>query len=239
MANHPKALAHGPIQEIFPDVFQVVGTFRFGPGITIPRTMTVVREGGELTLLNAVRLSDEGHAELDKLGKVRHLVKVGDMHGADHPFLVERYRPTLHACAGARHAEGVVAEGKLDDGAPLHLAGSRGFVFRVPARPEAAVLLEREGGILITCDSVQHWTTLDDCSWLARPILRGMGWKVGCALIGPGWRKQFEPKGAGFKPDFDRLLTLEFRHLLSAHFAPLKDRAKDEVTKAVAQAYPS
>jgi len=64
---------HGEIDEIFPDVFLVRGTFRAGPGISFGRNMVVLREGDALTLANSVRLSPEGERALERLGTVRHL----------------------------------------------------------------------------------------------------------------------------------------------------------------------
>ena len=43
------------------------------------RTMTVVRSGSELALINAVRLDPAGERELRKLGAVKHVVTLGYM----------------------------------------------------------------------------------------------------------------------------------------------------------------
>ena len=51
----PAAQPHGPLVEVFPDVWQVTGSFGFGPGLRIPRNMTVVRQGDELVIVNTVR----------------------------------------------------------------------------------------------------------------------------------------------------------------------------------------
>lgn len=56
MADFLPALSHGPITEPLPGIYQVVGSFRFGPGVTITRNMTIVKQGEELVLLNSVRL---------------------------------------------------------------------------------------------------------------------------------------------------------------------------------------
>ena len=57
MPPFPPALPHGALTEVFQNVFVVTGSFRFGPGLNITRNMTVVREGGELTIVNSVRLT--------------------------------------------------------------------------------------------------------------------------------------------------------------------------------------
>ena len=76
-------MSHGPFEAIFPDLFRVEGQFELLRGVRIGRNMIVVREGSDLTLINAVRLTPEGEAELEALGTVRHLVKIGAFHDAD------------------------------------------------------------------------------------------------------------------------------------------------------------
>ena len=96
MAQFPPALPHGPIEEVFPDVFFVSGameTVLQGMEWKFSRNMTVVREGDRLIIINSVRLSDEGLAELDRLGRVTDVVRLGSLHGRDDPFYVDRYDP--------------------------------------------------------------------------------------------------------------------------------------------------
>ena len=86
MSAFAETLPHGDIDEIFPDVFLVRGTFRAGPGLSFGRNMIVLREGDALTLVNSVRLSPEGERALDRLGTVRHLVRLGFFHTRDDPY---------------------------------------------------------------------------------------------------------------------------------------------------------
>ena len=63
MSDYPDAMPHGPLEEVFPDVFFVTGTMRgefFGSTWQFSRNMTVVREGDDLTIVNSVRLGDDG-----------------------------------------------------------------------------------------------------------------------------------------------------------------------------------
>jgi len=63
MSAFADPLPHGGIDEIFPDVFLVHGTFRSGPGISFGRNMIVLREGDTLTVVNAVRLTPDGRPQ--------------------------------------------------------------------------------------------------------------------------------------------------------------------------------
>ena len=164
-------------------------------------------------------------------------MKLGHFHGMDDPYYVKKYSPVVWAAKDAVHKPGVTTDELLASGASLPVPRSELFVFERSTKPEACLLLKRDDGILVTCDSLQNWGDFGGCSLLGRLMMRAMGFG-GAARIGPGWRKAFEPKDdKGFAPDFERLLTLSFRHLLPAHGYPLKDDAKQAVTARVAEAY--
>jgi hypothetical protein len=234
----PAALAHGPLEEPFDGIFTVRGTSRFAPLVAITRNMIIVRHGGELTLIGTVRLSPSGERELERLGTVRHLVKLGHFHGMDDPYYVKRYSPVVWATKDALHKPGVATTEVLAPGTPGPL-GSEVFVFERADKPEACLVLPRDGGILVTCDSIQNWGDFAGCTALAKLIGRAFGF-AGAPQIGPGWRRFTEPKDEdGFRPDFERLLALPFRHLLPAHGVPLRDGAKEALAARVAKTYPS
>ncbi len=231
MTDFPAALPHGPITEVFPDVFLVTGSFRFAPGLTITRNMVVVRQGGELVLVGSVRLSPEGEARLAELGKVTHVLRIGAFHGIDDPYTKQRFGAQLWAPPGTKPRGGVAAEQELRPGhSPLE--GAQVFAFERGRQPEVAILLEREGGILLTCDSYQNWTTFDGCSLLGRVMMKAMGF--GPALIGGPWLKAMGPE---VRADFDRLIEVPFRHLLSAHGTPLRDSAQEGLKRAIAHRF--
>lgn len=227
MSELPPALPHGPIEEVFPDVFQVRGGFRFMPALSITRNMTIVRQGGELTVVNSVRLTDAGERELEKLGKVTHVVRIGAFHGADDPWFVRRFGASLWAPAGLSPKGNVTHDHELKPGnSPIE--GSSVFLFERGQKPEAALVLERDGGILLTCDSFQNWTTFDGCSPAGKVMMRVMGF--GPTLIGGPWLKYMGPEIRG---DFDRLAKVSFKHLAPAHGTVLRDVAAAGLEKAM------
>lgn len=229
---------HGALETAFPDVFVVFGTNKTshaGIDFQTSRTMTVVREAGALTLLNTVRLDDEGLRALESLGEVRHVVRLGAFHGRDDPFYCDRYGATLWALPYATHADGRATDRALVEGEPLPLADGATFVFTSASFPEAAVLLAREGGILITCDAIQNWTHVDrffspDCGamFTAQGLIRP-------ANIPSTWIGACKPR----VDDFQRLLALPFRHLITAHGEPLRDEAHARVAASVAATFAS
>lgn len=227
MSQRPAPLPHGDLTEIFPDVFFVTGGIRFMPGVIGTRNMTVVRQGGDLVVINSVRLDAEGEAKLDALGKVKHVVRVGFFHGLDDPYYVERYGAQLWVPPRVE-APGAKVLGR--DGCPVE--GAPVFVFEKGKEGEVALVLPRDGGVLVTCDSYQNWTTFEGCTFLCRLMLGAMGF--GPRIVGGPWVKRM---GAAVREDFHRLLQLPFVHLAPAHGTVIRDGAKEGLREAIAKRF--
>ena len=163
MADLPELLPHDELQQVFPDVFTVKGQMGVGPGgaIKISRNMTVVREGEALTLLNVIRLNEEGLAALGALGTVTHIVKLGSFHGRDDSFYIQRHPgASMWAPPGMPHDRGVVTDRELGSYS-VPISDAEYFLFETSSTVEALLRLDREGGILISCDSLQNWGAPD------------------------------------------------------------------------------
>lgn len=226
MCNQQNIVNHGEIQKIFDDVFFVTGTMKnefFGSMWQFSRNMTIVREDGKLTIFNSVRLDDEGLKELDKLGKVVNVVRIGDMHGIDDPFYVDRYKAKFWA-----HPE-MTIESPLKIDHPLVLEGELPikdaslFVFNTVQRPECIIRLDREGGIMIACDSLQNWVAPDE--FFDESTIKTMTEMnfFQPANLGPAWMHVSQPQAE----DFIRLKELPFKHALCGHGEPLLLNAQE------------
>jgi hypothetical protein len=241
---HPPAFAHGELREIFPDIFFVTGTIRM-PGrvpVSFSRNMTVVREGERLVLINSLRLDDEGLKRLDALGKVTDVVHIAALHGMDDPFYKERYGAKVSVVKGQRYVSGfnvnaietyLTPDAELDARAALPLSGARVYVIG-STPPEGLLLLEREGGVLVSGDCLQNWQTPDRYfSFVGRLVMRAMGF-IKPHNVGPAWLKRTKPPAA----DLRGLLELPFEHVLPAHGsavigdAKAKYRARIEASSA-------
>lgn len=218
------AMPHGKIQEVFKDVFFVSGTMKgefFGTMWQFSRNMTLVREDGNLTILNSVRLTDEGLEALDKLGKVVNVVRLGDMHGIDDAFYVDRYKATFWALPGMREKDGLKVDKELLPGGEMPFHNASLFVFETTKRPECIIRLDREGGIMIACDSLQNWVEPD--SFFDEATISTMQQMnfFRPANLGPAWMFESEPGAA----DFVRLKEIPFEHALCGHGYPMVNNA--------------
>lgn len=236
MSELAPALPHGDIQQVFADVFFVTGTMQtmlMGAHWHFSRNMTIVREGSSLTLINTVRLNDAGLAQLDALGTVTNVVKIGALHGLDDAFYKERYGATVWAPAGMPHQNGVVTDKLLTPGGEMPFAGASVFVFEATKLPECIVRIDREGGILVACDALQNWVGPDAFfSEESRKMMTDMGF-FQTANIGPVWMKVNEPQAQ----DFVRLRELSFRHVLCGHGVPLRDTAREAFQARFSQVF--
>lgn len=233
-APHPAPPPHRPITEFCEGLFYVTGSFTLGPGIRFERNMIIVKEGEALTLINAVRLSDAGEAALAALGTVTHLVKLGWAHDRDDPYYMETFSPTFWAPPGVSHRVPLSVDRELTEDGELPVPGARLLRFRNGAKPEVALVLPHAGGVLITCDAVQNQVDWSRYSLMAKLMMPIIGFRRVRAGIGPPWRKAMTVKGgASLKADFERLVEMEFQHLLPGHGPPLRDTANADLRATI------
>ncbi len=230
---------HGDIREIFKDVFFLTGTNKIhhdGADIQTSRNMIIIRNGSELTLINTVRLSEEGLKKLDRLGKVTNIVRIGAFHGRDDAFYKSQYPDAqLWTLKGMTYDNGLKSDRDLIPEGAMLFPNSSLFVFETSALPEGILHIEQDGGILISCDSIQNITSIDEFYNLATAESFKNQGLIKPANISPIWLGATHTNAT----DFYRLLkTKTFRHLLTAHGEPLMNTAFEQVTATYARTFP-
>ena len=236
MAYAP-AYPHDPIEEIAPDVFMVRGSVRMNALMRITRNMAIVRHAGELSLANPIRLSADGERQLRDLGDVKRILRLGPMHGLDDPYYVDEFRAELWAPGESEAYPEPKADQLLTPGAELPFPDAELFCIEGSVQPEVMLLLRKAGGLLLTCDAIQHYGDYRHNTMLARLLMPLIGFPK-TTVVGPIWLKVMTPEGGSLKRDFESLLTLDFDRLLSAHGSLLATGAKDSVARAVRKAFP-
>jgi hypothetical protein len=236
---HPPARKHGELHEILPGLYFVTGTIQM-PGplpVRFSRNMTIVRRGDRVVLVNSVRLDDAGLAALDKLGKVTDVVRLAANHGSDDPFYAERYGAKVWVVKGQRYTAGFntsspktyfTADHEMDRDTALPIPGAKLYMFD-STPPEAMLVLEDHGGVVISGDCLQHWATPDEYfSWLGKTMMKMMGF-IKPHNIGPGWLKQCKPPREQLKA----ILELPFANVLPAHGAAVIGDAREQYRAAI------
>ncbi len=238
----PAARPHGELVELFNNVFFIAGSVRMSALVpmSFSRNMTVIREGQNLTLINSIRLDDRGLAALDKLGSVVNVIRIAGFHGVDDPFYKDRYNAKILAVEGQSYARGIKPEPKpadiyfapdveINQDSELPIQGSSLYVLHTAKPPEALVVLDRDGGILVSGDCLQNWGATDQYfSFLAKPMMKMMGF-IKPYNIGPAWLRVAKPDGREIRG----ILDLPFDHVLPAHGEPVIGDAKERYRAAI------
>jgi hypothetical protein len=222
--------------EIAPNLFVVYGSVKINPLVRFTRNMAIVRDNGELTLINAVRLDDDGLQVLESLGEVKHVLRLGCLHGMDDTFYADRYNAEFWGFpGGTTYTEPAVDHG-LEEGAPLPFPNARLFEFDHISQREGVILLEQEPGILLTVDSIQSYATpphKPHTNLFTRLILPLRGFP-NRTIVGPLWTRMLADDKDALHREFVRLLDMKFEQLLSAHGTFLPAGAHRAVEAAVA-----
>lgn len=237
--NYRAVTPHDQPKQIAEDLFVVHGCIDSYGMVYFTRNMAVVRDQGELTLINPVRMGDEGLASLEALGKVAHVLRLGGMHGADDPFYVDRYDAQFWAFEGGKEYTTPDITRPLSDGGELPFSNAKMFAFSHLKEPEGAILLERSGNVLLTCDAIQSYTTAPHTphtNKFVQTLMPYIGFPKK-TIIGPLWLKILVKDQAGTKADFERLLSLDFDQLLSAHGTFLANNARADLELAFNKVY--
>jgi hypothetical protein len=232
---YPPSFPHDPIVEIFNNVYLVHGSIRIGPGMHMNRNMVILKEGNDLTLINPVRISEEELRNLEALGSVRHVMRLGDFHGLDDQFYVDRYQAKFWCQPGQNTYKKPLPSNVISPSATPPVSKALFFVFETAKFPEAALLFT-EHKLLITTDSIQYWSDWSYTSTFTKFVLWLMGFRLSLLIGGP-WLKRVTPKDASLLPDFERLLTLDFEHIVAAHGQLLRDKAKPMLKATIAKTF--
>jgi len=230
---------HGDIQEILPDVFLVTGTNKThdqGVDIQTSRNMTIVRDGRKLTLINSVRLNEAGLKALGELGEIAHIVRIGAFHGRDDAFYKHQYpEAQLWTLKGMTYDSGLEPDKELVPEGEMPFPNCSLFEFATANQPEGILHVDRDGGVLISCDSIQNITKTDEFySEETAKSFHEQG-LVKPANITPIWLGATKAK----QSDFEKLLgTLSFQHLITAHGEPMLDIASEKVKETVSRVFP-
>lgn len=237
--THPDALPHDLPLAIGDNLFVVHGCVRMNAIVRFSRNMVVVRDGDDLTLIDPVRMDDAGLAALEDLGTVKHVLRLGPMHGIDDPFYVDRYQAEFWAFADGTTYTTPTPTHALSEGGDLPFPGAELFAFKHMTQTEGAILITEGPGTLVTCDGIQSYATpphrphTNVVTNLLMPLI-GFPKET---LIGPVWMKALVTDREGMHNEFKRLLELDFDRLIAAHGTFLATGAHRAVQAAVGKMF--
>jgi hypothetical protein len=202
--------------------------------------MTVVRDGRSLTLIGSMRLSDSGLAELERLGKIEHVIRVAAYHGMDDRYYRERFGAKVWAIQGSFYSKGFSPKASeknayfqpdewMTPETELPIPHTRLHVIPTTTQAEGLMLLERDGGVVVSGDALQNWHRTDEFFNLpGRLVMKAMGF-IKPHNVGPGWFKGTKPRVS----DMRKILDLPFEHVLPVHGAEVLGNAREKYRPAI------
>lgn len=242
---HP-ASKHGEIKKVFENIWHVKGQVRMPmpfPPMKISRGMTIIRnpENNELTLVNTMRLSTKGLAELEKLGTIKNTLRIAGFHGRDDAFYRENYDAKVYALEGQVYTREMMKEFPLPengymqpdvwlkDGDFIPVQDATLKWFKSSIKPEALLKIDREGGIIVSGDSLQNTDKPDEFNnWFSKIMMKKMDF-FKPYNVGPGWIEFSKPT----KEDVLSILELDFEHVLPAHGDIVIGNAKEKFRPSI------
>jgi hypothetical protein len=227
---------HGNIESIADDVYMVRGSIKMNALLRITRNMALVKEGEDLTLINPIRLDAAREKQLQELGTVRNIVRLGPFHGVDDPYYVEKFGARFWCQSGGEAYAEPAIDVELSTQSELPVSGAQLFEFKQTKQPECALLLGKAGGILFTCDAIQHYGDYSYNNLAAKLLMPRIGFPR-TTIVGPYWLKAMTKEGESLEAEFRSLLELQFDKLLSAHGTLIENGAHAAVLKAVDTAF--
>lgn len=210
-----KVLPHGPLTQLADNLWWVWGSL---PGMSLKRTMTVVRLSGErLLIYNAIALDEAGMKELDELGSPAFIVVPNGAHRLDAPAFKRRYpEARILAPKGARErVEEVVPVDLLCEEFP-----EEGSVRFEPLQgvgdTEGAMIVESADGVtLVLNDAMVNMDKKSD--WLGYLFTTLLGSAPGPRVSRLAKLLFIKDKQA-LRKDFERFATLpNLQRLIVAH----------------------
>ncbi|ODN43549.1 hypothetical protein [Piscirickettsia litoralis] len=232
MKEYSPVWPHGEIKNIFENIYIVRGTNITeyeGMKIQHSRNMTIINQNGDLTLINTVRLSDDGLNQLDNIGQVKHVVRIGAFHGRDDAFYLDRYNAEFWAFGSIEKPVGQKINHSLSDSSSLPINDYQFFKFLGSSPEEGFIYCNCHGGIIFTCDSIKNWIEVDQFFSGESGRAASEAGEIAKARISPIW---LEATGMR-KEAFNQILGLKFKHLISAHGDVLKNTAYESVKKSI------
>lgn len=236
MSKYAPVFPHGNVEEITDDVFMLRGSIRMNALVRITRNMAIIRSGDELSLINPVRVSPEAEAQLQGIGKVTNIIRLGAFHGMDDPYYVDKFGARLWSQLGGTTYTKPAIDQELNANTELPFSNGQIYEFEGIPQPECVLLLNIGKGLLLTCDAIQHYGNYSYNNLPAKILMPLIGFPR-TTIVGPMWLKAMTPEGGSLESEFRKLLDLKFDSLFAAHGTLLKSGAHEAVERAIDKAF--
>ncbi|MFT7644985.1 MAG: hypothetical protein ACI9BF_000654 [Candidatus Paceibacteria bacterium] len=233
---------HGPLEKVFDNIWIVKGGSKLPMPVRalLTKTMTILRnpENNELTLINAMRVSEAMMIEMADLGEIKNVLTIGGGHGKDDGFYKEKFGAKVYDVEGhsyTRSLDGkseiyMTSDVQLTAESPLPIPNTELKIIHTNSSPEGVLHLKVEGGVYITGDSLQNTPKADEfVNFFAKRFMKKGGF-FKAYNVGPAWFDKTQPNVSDFKSVF---LNTDYDNVIPGHGNPVIGGAKDKYRPAV------
>lgn len=212
--------------------------------MSLPVSMTVYLcpATGEVTLFNALRVPSPVEDAILALGPVRHVVKLGQFHGAADAYYVRNPKfgsPRYWGAAGMTTAPGLAFTDTLAPGGNAPVAGADVVAVDSMPYPECVILAPVPGRprALIVCDTLSHISSFGMIPYATRPVMWWLKFlcEDGVPVPPTLWLKSaVKLMGKEAVVDwFEKLFAMEWEALACAHGSSIAECDRSGLGKAL------
>lgn len=216
-------LPHGSLKEILPNIYTVTGTMRLFGLFQYSRAMTIIKNGNDLSLLNPVRVGEGLLNQINKLGNIKYLLKIGQLHNVDVPFYMDRYSPELWINKTDPSIGDYEPSGYFVDNGDIPFLNAKVKVIEGSKIKESVLISLDDGGCLHSCDAFVNMGVDPNHNWLTGKLSKFL---PDPTYIGPNWIKVAKPPQTSMKAIFE----YDFENFIPAHGEPILGKAKQKLS---------
>jgi hypothetical protein len=239
----PPAYKIKSISQIEDDVYLIQGkTSSSGKAVQKNRNMVVLRRhvmGNqyELTLINPIRIEEDDMEELNKLGKIYSLIRLGSTIGeCEDQYYLNKYPNTIRLAPGnASNKSKLPIHHLLTDHSFLLDERTQVFIFIGVKKPEAFLLLRRpSGNILVTSESLKSDRPSRSMTFTKKSKKKS---DMSPMVIPSRWLKNMSTQQGSLREEFERLSNLDFSRQVGASGKWVHSHAKESTVLAVNKSF--
>src|SRR5690606_20986285 len=142
------------------------GTMRIFGLFQFSRVMTIIRKVHELILLNPVRVDDNMLSEISRLGDIKYLLKIGQLHNVDVPCYMDKFSPKLWVNKGDPSIGDYEPDGYFEDNEVLPFLNAKTMIIKGSKIKESVLFSREDGGCLHSCDAFVNMGVDPNNNWL-------------------------------------------------------------------------
>ena len=231
---YPDVVPHGALEKVTDDIYVVRGGHTMMRIMVIDLTMTVIKQGSDVIIVNAMRVSPEMEEEIQKLGKIKHVVQICGSHGAYDQYYIDTFGATFWDLPGRDEGKTPKGDKILSDGGDFPVTGAKVIKIQDVSIPEFVVWLPNGGGTLVTADFIQNGRPKEFENYIGSWFSYLVGFNNGRCSCPPLFRLGFNTGKCMYANNVPKIMALDFKNIAPGHGPAQIGDAKEDLKEGFA-----